>query len=72
VLNEIDVLRKMDHPNVISIIEVYESKKYIHLILPYLKGGELFDRIKSKGLYKERDAVTVMKNLFSALEYLRE
>jgi serine/threonine protein kinase len=50
--------------------ECYESKKYVHLLLPLLEGGELFDRIKSKGLYKESDALPVMKNLFSALEYL--
>jgi calcium-dependent protein kinase len=62
----------MDHPNVINVYEVYESKPYIHLVIPYLKGGELFERIKSKGNYKERDAVALMKNLFSALNYLEE
>jgi serine/threonine protein kinase len=70
VLNELEVLRMMDHPNVIIMHECYESKKYVHLLLPLLEGGELFDRIKSKGLYKESDALPVMKNLFSALEYL--
>jgi len=54
------------------MFEVYESKKYIHLLLPYLDGGELFERIKSKGLYKESDAVPVMNNLFQALHYLAE
>jgi serine/threonine protein kinase len=71
-LNELEVLRRMNHDNVIRMYECYESKKYIHLLLPYLEGGELFDRIKSKGLYKENDAIPVMRNLFSALEYLAE
>ena len=52
--------------------EVYESKKYIHLVLPYLQGGELFERIKSKGLYKEDMAVPVMRNVLQALNYLAE
>ena len=72
VLLEIDVLRNMKHPNVIELYEVYESSKYIHLLLPYLEGGELFERIKAKGLYKESDAVKVMRSFLSALKYLCE
>lgn len=71
-LLEIDVLRNMRHPNVIELYEVYESSKYIHLLLPYLEGGELFERIKAKGLYKESDAVNVMRSFLSALKYLCE
>lgn len=54
----------------IDIYAVYESDKYVHLILPYLEGGELFERIKSKGLYKESDAALAMKCFLAALEYL--
>ena len=59
-LIEIEVLRRLDHPNITESIEVFESGKYIHLVLPLLSGGELFDSIKNKGLYKESDAVKVM------------
>jgi calcium-dependent protein kinase len=52
------------------LYEVYESDKYIHLVFEYLEGGELFERIKSKGLYQEKDAINVMKNLLQALDYL--
>ena len=50
--------------------ECYESSRYIHLLLPHLEGGELFEKIKSKGLYRESDAKPVMKNFLSALHYL--
>ena len=66
------MLRRLNHPNIIALYEVYESGKYIHLVLPYLEGGELFERIKSKGLYKESDAVPVMYQFLSALAYLHE
>lgn len=72
VLTEIAVLRQLENPGVIGVHEVYESKKYIHLVLPYLAGGELFERIKSKGLYKEKMGVPVMRNLLKALEYLNQ
>ena len=44
-LQEIAVLRKLSHPNVIELYEVFESRKSIHMILPLLTGGELFERI---------------------------
>ena len=69
-ITEIDVLRSLDHENCIGLYETYETTKYIHLLLPYLSGGELFERIKSKGLYCESDARPVMRNFVSALEYL--
>ena len=46
-------MRTLDHPNVTQLYEVYESGKYIHLVLPYMEGGELFASIKNKGMYKE-------------------
>lgn len=51
---------------------MYESDKYIHLVFEYLEGGELFERIKSRGLYQEKDAINVMRNLLSALDYLHQ
>jgi serine/threonine protein kinase len=72
VLQEIDILRKLHHPYIIKLYEVYESNKYIHLVLSYLDGGELFDRIKSKQVYKEKTAIICMKNMLEALKYMHE
>lgn len=48
VLLEIDIMRALNHPSIIKLYEVYESNKYVHLVLNHLEGGELFDRIKAK------------------------
>ena len=71
-MQEIEVMRFMSHSHVLELYEVYESTKYIHLLLPLLEGGELFARIKNKGLYRESDAVQVMKHFLDALAYLHE
>lgn len=44
-MNEIMILRLCDHPNIIKLYEVYESSKFIYIVMELLKGGELFDRI---------------------------
>ena len=60
ILNGIDVLREIN-------IEVYMSKKYIHLLLPYIdEGKELFERIKGLDLEPE------LNNLFQELSYLAD
>lgn len=69
---EIDILRKLRHPYIIRLYEIYESPKYIHLVTAYLDGGELFERIKSKQVYQESIAIQVMRNMLEALKYMHE
>jgi serine/threonine protein kinase len=66
---EIAALRRLNHPNVIQLYEVYESESCVHLVLEYLRGGELFQRLKSKGIYSEKDAILAAKCFLEALEH---
>ncbi len=62
-------MRELSHPNIITLFEIYEEEDNVHLILEYLKGGELFDKIVAKGNYSEWDAAHIMKALLSAISY---
>ena len=66
---EIMTLRRIDHPNVIKLYEVYENEIYIHLVMEYLEGGELFKRLQSKGTYSEKDASLAINHILQALAY---
>ena len=73
-LKEIEIMRIMHHrtPNVIELYQVYDSSKYVHLLLPLLEGGELFQQIRKYGLYVESEAISIMKNFLSALASLHD
>ena len=43
--DEIEILTKLDHPNVLKLYEYFEDKKYVYLITELCKGGELFDLV---------------------------
>eukprot|EP01084_Bolivina_argentea_P026346 48986_1 len=43
--NEIEVMRSLDHDNIVQLHEVYEDRNYIYLVMDYLSGGELFKHI---------------------------
>jgi len=69
-INEINIMRRLEHENIINLYEVYESDNHIYLVVELLNGGELFDRISRKGQYNEQDACILMKHLLSALAYM--
>ena len=70
VINEVGVLMKMDHPNIIKIFEFYHNKDCYYLITEYCGGGELFDKIaKSKTLLSEIQSAYIMYQILSAISY---
>ena len=48
-LNEIEILQKLDHPNIIKLYETFEDEKNIFIVTEMCTGGELFDKIIDKG-----------------------
>ncbi|CAD8139364.1 unnamed protein product [Paramecium octaurelia] len=69
-LNEINLLRSCDHPNIIKLYEIYESGDYIYLVMELLEGGELFDLILETPFFVESKIALIMFKIFDALEYL--
>jgi len=69
---EVAILKKVVHPNIIPLHEIIETPNNLYLIMELVLGGELFDKIVSKGNYSERDACLVIKNVLSAIEYLHQ
>ena len=67
---EIEILRKISHPNITNIFEIFADSKKYYAIMEFLEGGELFDAITSIGSFSEESACQVMKQLLSAIYYL--
>jgi len=69
---EIEILKTVNHPHIISLHDVYDSKDRLYLVMDLADGGQLFDKILQKGFYSEKDAVQVVSHLISAIGYLHE
>jgi len=69
---EIDIMKKLQHKNIIALYEVFEEEETIFLILELVTGGELFDQIVSRGVYSERDAANVIKQILEAVSYMHQ
>jgi len=71
-INEINILRQLDHPNIIKLHEIWEWNEVCFLVLEYCSGGELFHYILEKKHLNEKEAASIMKQLLSALVYLHK
>ena len=71
--NEVNILSKMDHPNIIRLYEIFEDDRYISLIMELCKGEELFKKINDLAekdqAFSEKEAVKIFKQLISAVSY---
>ena len=70
--NEIQALRKISHPNIVNIHEIFEDTHQYYIMSEYCEGGELFDAITSKGFYSELDAAKIIKQILQAVTYLHD
>ncbi|KAA8528162.1 hypothetical protein F0562_035587 [Nyssa sinensis] len=66
---EIATLKLLKHPNVVRLNEVLASKTKIYMVLEYVTGGELFDRIASKGKLSEAEGRKLFQQLIDGVSY---
>ena len=69
-INEINILAKIDHPNIMKIFEHYEDELNYYIISELCSGGELYEKIVKLKCFNEYMATSIMKQLLSAVYYL--
>ncbi|XP_068660617.1 CBL-interacting protein kinase 1-like [Aristolochia californica] len=69
---EIGTLKLLKHPNVVRLHEVIASKTKIYMVLEYVTGGELFDKIASKGRLSETEGQKLFQQLIDAVSYCHD
>ncbi|XP_039601488.1 ribosomal protein S6 kinase alpha-3 isoform X1 [Polypterus senegalus] len=68
---EIEILlRYGQHPNIITLKDVYDDGKFVYLVTELMKGGELLDKILRQKFFSEREASAVLHTITKTVEYL--
>ncbi len=65
-------LARLNHPNIISVIDVFEENGTVYYVMPYLIGGSLQDYVKTHGTLSEQEAMKYVKQIASALKYMHD
>ena len=67
--NEIQILKKLDHPCILKILDFHSTPNKYYLVTDYCKEGELFDEIKVKDRFTEREASYILYQVLLAIRY---
>ena len=70
VMNEVSILQSLSHNHVVKLYDFFEEATRFCLVMEFLGGGDLFERIVTKEMYTEKDAREVSKALLSAVDYI--
>ena len=72
ILQEIDILKELDHPNVIRFVEIFENQRYIFMVLEYADRDDLFKLLKTNGKFREPDFIPILAQILNGLHYLHQ
>lgn len=71
-INEITILKRLDHPNILRLYEFFQDQKRYFLVTELCNGGELFDKIADESYFHEQDAAKIIKQVLSAVNYCHQ
>lgn len=69
---EIEILGRVEHPHIIKMWDLWETKEAVFIVTDLCRGGELFDRLVEKVFYNELDARHITRQIFEAIAYLHD
>ena len=66
---EIEILKTVDHPNIVKLVDIFEDDRHVCLVMERLLGGELFDQILKNDNFSEYEAREAISSIIDALAY---
>ena len=67
---KIEALKRLRHPSIIQLLDVYMNNEKIFIIMELMEGGELFDYVVQKGTLTEDEASNIVRKVTSAMVYM--
>ncbi|KAI8873376.1 kinase-like protein [Ramicandelaber brevisporus] len=71
-LQEISIMRAIEHPNIVRVLDVHETRKQYYIFMPLVSGGDLFDYIMERDKLAESEARFIFYQIALALKHLHE
>ena len=69
IINEINILKTLDHPNILKILEFHLDKDKFYIITDYCPEGELFHEISKRGKFSETETAFIIYQILQAVRY---
>ena len=69
---ETDLMKKLNHPNITKILEMFEDEKFFLIIMEYINGGNLFSFVKKRRKLSEKTAKFLFRQIILGIKYIHE
>ena len=69
---ELDILREIDHPNIIKLYDAYDVNNTFYVVTEYCDGGQLFEAVSKARNLTEGNVAHIMTQIMSAVNYLQK
>ncbi|KAH0500665.1 Sperm motility kinase 2B [Microtus ochrogaster] len=72
IMSEVEIMMKVNHPNIISLLQVIESEKRIYLVMELAEGQQLYQYIRKAGHLQEDEARGIFRQILAGVSYCHE
>eukprot|EP00421_Protoceratium_reticulatum_P068336 CAMPEP_0168415366 /NCGR_PEP_ID=MMETSP0228-20121227/30197_1 /TAXON_ID=133427 /ORGANISM="Protoceratium reticulatum, Strain CCCM 535 (=CCMP 1889)" /LENGTH=457 /DNA_ID=CAMNT_0008429177 /DNA_START=9 /DNA_END=1379 /DNA_ORIENTATION=- len=69
---EVAIMKMIDHPNIIKLVETFETKTHMYLVMELCTGGDLYQRLSSEGPFPEAGAAVIMQQILRPVCYMHQ
>ena len=70
ILSETDLMKKLNHPNITKILEMFEDDEYILIAMEYINGGNLFSFVKKRRKLSEKTAKFLFRQIILGIKHI--
>lgn len=70
--HEIEVMRILNHPNIVRLLETYEDAYTLEIVMELISGGELFEVIVEKGFFSEDDSAFIIRQILLGISHCHQ
>ena len=72
VMGEVEALKKVSHPSIVRVLDVFNGADHFSIVLELCEGGDLFERVSSRGPMPEPEAQAIFRGLLQAVAHLHD
>lgn len=68
--SEIEIMKKIQHKNIVELLDVYQSANNIYIVTEYCEDGDLREYLRKRGKLNEAEALRLLRDIMSGFKYL--